>query len=88
MRNLLISPAENLREDSTFSSREAEGVTRSIAGPGNEATKVSAVRQRRAAARDDGIKAFMMNFSATPHSADVPPATRDFLKAASFLFRK
>ena len=43
----------------------------------------------------DGIKAFMMNFTESTAKAeidadnlDVPPATRDFLKASSFLFRK
>ena len=43
----------------------------------------------------DGIKAFMMNFMASTMETetdagnlDVAPATRDFLKASSFLFRK
>ena len=43
----------------------------------------------------DGIKAFMVNFTASmvktetkAGNLDVPPATRDFLKASSFLFRK
>ena len=51
--------------------------------------------QLRAATGNDGIKAFMMNFAASTAKAetdagnlDVAPATRDFLKASSFLFRK
>ena len=82
------SPSEDLQEDGRLSGREAEGVIRSIAGLSREAPKVSAARQRRAAAGNDGIKAFMMNFAASTRSTDVPPATKDFLKAASFLFRK
>ena len=42
---------------------------------------------------DDGIKAFIRKFAATKAEAragdiKVAPATEDFLKAASFLFRK
>ena len=42
---------------------------------------------------NDGIKAFMRKFAATKAEAragdiKVAPATEDFLKASSFLFRK
>lgn len=51
-------------------------------------------RQARARTDHDGIKAFMLDFtvSAAKTAADeshegIAPATRDFLKAASFLMR-
>lgn len=81
------SPSEDL-QDGGLSSREAEGIAPSLAGLSHEALEIPAVRQRRAPAVRNGIKAFMMNFAASTRSADVPPATQDFLKAASFLFRK
>ena len=83
-----ISPSEDVQEDGGFSSREAEGVSRNMAGLSHEGPKVPAARHRRAAAGGDGIKAFMMNFADATRSADAPPATKDFLKAASFLLRK
>jgi hypothetical protein len=50
--------------------------------------KMSSPTRRRSVASSDGIKAFMMNFAAFSRNKDVAPATGDFIKASSFLFRK
>ncbi len=45
--------------------------------------------QSRAAPGSDGIKSFMAKFVASATLAEaVAPATQDFVKASSFLFRK
>ena len=86
---------DHLLKDTGISRGENAPVTPRTTGLHHEDRKLPAHGQLRAAAGSDGIKAFMMNFTATTAKAeigisnkDVTPATRDFLKASSFLFRK
>ena len=73
----------------TFSTNEIESFTQDTTDLPHERRKAPAPAQRPAAPGSDGIKAFMMDFAASAAETDtVAPATRDFLKAASFLFRK
>ena len=73
----------------TYSTDETEFVTPDTADLPHENRRAPAPAQRPAAPGSNGIKAFMMKFAASPAPAEtVAPATQDFLKAASFLFRK
>jgi len=72
-----------------FSTDEIETVTQDTTDLPHESRRAPTPAQRPAAPGSDGIKAFMMNFAASPAPAETAaPATQDFLKAASFLFRK
>lgn len=86
---------DNLLRDSEISRGEIERVIPNATGLQQKGRKLPMHAQPYAATGSDGIKAFMMNFAASSMNAetdagnsDVPPATRDFLKASSFLFRK
>ena len=77
------------------STDEIEPITPDTTSLQQEDRKLPTHGQLRAATGSDGIKAFMMNFAASTvktetdaGNLDVAPATRDFLKASSFLFRK
>ncbi|MEP7171869.1 MAG: hypothetical protein ABI705_00125 [Aestuariivirga sp.] len=73
----------------TFSTDEIESFTHDTTDLPHEHRKAPTPEQRPAAPGSDGVKAFMMEFAAsTGETETVPSATRDFLKAASFLFRK
>ena len=73
----------------TFSSDEIELTTQDTAGLPHETRKTPIPAKPPVPQGSDGIKGFMMKFAATAAQAEtVAPATRDFLKAASFLFRK
>ena len=79
----------HLRHDSGISDGEGERVAPSTVALHQESRKPPTPGQLRALVSDDGIKAFMMEFAASAGETEtVAPATRDFLKAASFLFRK
>ena len=72
-----------------FSTDEIESVTPDTTDLPHESRRAPTPAQRPAAPGSDGIKAFMMDFAAsTENTETVAPATQDFLKAASFLFRK
>ena len=86
---------DNLLRDSEISRGEIERVTPDTTGLQQKHRKLPTPAQLHAPAGSDGIKAFMKNFAASSVNAetdggnsDVAPATRDFLKASSFLFRK
>jgi hypothetical protein len=72
----------------TFSTDEIESFTQDSTDLPHERRKTPTPEQRPAAPGSDGVKTFMMEFAASTADETVPPATRDFLKAASFLFRK
>jgi hypothetical protein len=72
----------------TFSNDEIESFTQDTTDLPHERRKAPTPAQRPAAPGSDGIKAFMMDFAASAKDEAVPPATRDFLKATAFLFRK
>lgn len=73
----------------TFSAEENESLAPDTTDLPRENRKAPAPAKRPAAAGSDGIKAFMKKFTASAAQAEaVAPATQDFLKAASFLFRK
>jgi hypothetical protein len=80
---------EKIMTFNTFSTDEIESFTQDTTDLPYERRKAPTPAQRPAAPGSDGIKAFMMEFAASAENTEtVPPATRDFLKAASFLFRK
>jgi hypothetical protein len=72
-----------------FSTDEIESFTQDTTDLPHESRRAPAPAQRPAAPGSDGIKAFIMEFATSAGKTEtVPPATQDFLKAASFLFRK
>ena len=72
-----------------FSTDEIESVTAETIDLPHERHRASILAQRPAAPSSDGIKTFMTNFAVSTALAEtVAPATQNFLKAASFLFRK
>ena len=86
---------DSLLRDREISRGEIERVTPATTGLQQKDRKLPMHGRPHAATGSDGIKGFMMNFAASSVNAethggnlDVPPATRDFLKASSFLFRK
>ena len=86
---------EHMLTDSGTSRGKTERVSPGKAGLQQKDRKLPTPGQLHAATGSDGIKAFMKNFAASTAKAetdagnlDVAPATRDFLKASSFLFRK
>jgi len=73
----------------TYSTDEIESFTPDTADVPHESRRAPTPQQRPAVPGSDGIRAFMMKFADSAGDTEtVPPATRDFLKAASFLFRK
>ena len=72
----------------TYSADEIESVTADTTYLPRESRRAPTPARRPAAPGGDGIKAFMMKFTASTAAETVAPATQDFLKAASFLFRK
>jgi hypothetical protein len=83
---------DQLLRDSGISHGETERVTPSYVGLQQEDRKLPTPGQLRAATSSDGIMPFMVNFTASAAKADTEasnfdaaPATRDFIKAASFL---
>jgi hypothetical protein len=73
----------------TYSTYETESVTQDTTDLPHESRRAPTPARRPAAPGSDGIKAFMMEFAASPAQAEtVAPAAQDFLKAASFLFCK
>ncbi|HLA01882.1 MAG TPA: hypothetical protein VJ019_03895 [Aestuariivirga sp.] len=79
---------DHLLKDREISLGDIEYEIQSSAGLRQEDGKMSSPTRRRSVASSDGIKAFMMNFAAFSRNKDVAPATGDFIKASSFLFRK
>jgi hypothetical protein len=72
-----------------FSTDENETLTPDTTDLPHENRKSPTPAMRPAAPGSDGIKGFMMKFTeSTAQAETVAPATQDFLKAASFLFRK
>jgi hypothetical protein len=74
--------------DNTFSTDELESLTSLPGDVAQDAPVTPKPAKRRGARARDGIKGFMMDFAATTKADSVPPATRDFINAAAFLFRK
>ena len=86
--------APMLDNSSTMGGRSAESVSEMPGFP-RAPRRPKAPRPARAGADHDGIRAFMADFTASAVKRDtgngqmnVAPATRDFLKAASFLVRQ
>jgi hypothetical protein len=79
---------DHLLKDRKISRSDIEYEIPSSAGLRQEDGEMSLLTRRRSVASSDGIMAFMMNFAASSHNKDVAPATGDFIKSSSFLFRK
>lgn len=85
--------APMLDNGSTMAGRSADSVSE-MPGMPRAPRRPKAPRPARVTANRDGIRAFMSDFTASAVKGDtsngqmnVSPATRDFLKAASFLVR-
>jgi hypothetical protein len=75
----------------TYNAYSTDERERLAPNPGDlphEERRAPTASQRPAAPGSDGIKAFMMKFAASAKPETVAPATRDFIKASAFLFRK
>jgi hypothetical protein len=86
--------APMLDNGSTMAGRSADSVSE-MPGMPRAPRRPKAPRPARVTANRDGIRAFMSDFTESAVKGDtsngqmnVAPATRDFLKAASFLVRK
>ena len=72
-----------------YSNEENVSVTADTTDLPHERRQAPTPAPSRAAPGSDGIKTFMMKFAASATPADtVAPATQDFVKASSFLFRR